>query len=117
VLASDIDPVSVKVARDNARLNGVGDLVEAICAVGFSAAQFAARKPFDLVLANILANPLRQMATPMAAHLAPSALVILSGLLPHQAQGVITSYRARGLVLRRHLKIDGWSSLLLQRAG
>jgi ribosomal protein L11 methyltransferase len=115
VLASDIDPVSVGVARDNARLNGVGNLVEAICATGFSAPQFAIRGPFELVLANILANPLRQMATPMAAHLAPSALVILSGLLPHQAQGVIASYRARGLTLRRHLAIDGWSSLLMQR--
>ena len=117
VLASDIDPVSVRVTRDNARLNGVGNLVEAVCATGFSAPQFAIRAPFDLVLANILANPLREMATPMAAHLAPSAFVILSGLLPHQAHGVIASYRARGLVLRRHLKIDGWSSLLMQRAG
>jgi ribosomal protein L11 methyltransferase len=116
VLASDIDPVSVVVARDNARLNGVGNLVEAICATGFSAPQFAIRGPFDLVLANILANPLKQMATPMAAHLAPSALLILSGLLPHQAQGVIAAYRARGLVLRRHLQIAGWSSLLMQRA-
>jgi ribosomal protein L11 methyltransferase len=116
VLASDIDPVSVRVARDNARLNGVGNLVEAIHATGFSAPQFALRGRFDLVLANILANPLKQMATPMAAHLAPSALVILSGLLPHQAQSVIASYRARGLILRRHLRIDGWSSLLLRRA-
>jgi ribosomal protein L11 methyltransferase len=116
VLGSDIDPVSVAVARGNARLNGVGNLFEAICATGFSAPQFAIRRPFDLVLANILANPLRQMATPMAAHLAPSALVILSGLLPHQAQGVIAAYRARGLVLRRHLQIAGWSSLLMQRA-
>jgi ribosomal protein L11 methyltransferase len=116
VLASDIDPVSVRVARDNARLNGVGNWVETICATGFCAPHFAARGPFDLVLANILANPLRQMATPLAAHLAPSALVILSGLLPHQAQGVIASYRARGLILRRQLRIDGWSSLLLQRA-
>ncbi|WP_375414913.1 50S ribosomal protein L11 methyltransferase [uncultured Bradyrhizobium sp.] len=116
VLASDIDPVSVHVARDNARLNGAGHLVKAICAPGFSAPEFARRGPFDLVLANILANPLRQMATPMAAHLAPSALVILSGLLPHQAQGVIASYRARGLVLRRHLVNGGWSSLLMQRA-
>ncbi len=116
VLASDIDPVSVRVARDNARLNGVGNWVEAVCATGFSAPQFAIRGPFDLVLANILANPLRQMATPMAAHLAPSALVILSGLLPHQASSVIASYRARGLLLRRHLRIDGWSTLLMQRA-
>jgi ribosomal protein L11 methyltransferase len=116
VLASDIDPVSVGVARHNARLNGVGNLVQAIRATGFSAPQFESRGPFDLVLANILANPLRQMATPMAAHLAPSALVILSGLLPHQAQGVIAAYRGRGLILRRQLLMDGWSSLLMQRA-
>src|ERR1700722_2088980 len=116
LLASDIDPLSVRVARDNAGLNGTGDLVEVIRATGFSAPQFAARGPFDLVLANILANPLRQMATPMARHLAPSALVILSGLLPHQAQGVVAAYRARGLVLVRQLQIEGWSSLLMQCA-
>jgi ribosomal protein L11 methyltransferase len=117
LLASDIDPLSVKVARDNARLNAVGHLVQTIHATGFSAPQFAKHGPFGLVLANILANPLRQMATPMARHLAPSALVILSGLLPHQAQGVIAAYRARGLVLKRQIQIEGWSSLLLQYAG
>ena len=117
VLASDIDPLSVKVAGDNARLNGTGELVETSRATGFSAPQFAQRGPFDLVLANILANPLRQMATPMARHLAPSALVILSGLLPAQAKSVIAAYRARGLVLKRHLQIEGWSSLLLQSVG
>jgi ribosomal protein L11 methyltransferase len=115
VLASDIDPLSARVARDNARLNEVGNLVESIRATGFSAPQFAARGPFDLVLANILANPLREMATPMSRHLAPSALVILSGLLPHQARGVIAAYRARGIVLLRHIQIEGWSSLLMQR--
>ena len=117
VLASEIDPSSVLVAAENARLNGAGNLVEAIRATGFSAPQFAKRRPFDLVLANILANPLRQMATPMARHLAPSALVILSGLLPHQAQGVTAAYRTRGLVLERHIQIEGWSSLLLRNAG
>jgi ribosomal protein L11 methyltransferase len=117
VLASDIDPLSVKVARENARLNASGHLVQAIQATGFSAPQFAQFGPFDLVLANILANPLRQMATPMARHLAPSALVILSGLLTPQAASVIAAYRARGLVPVRHLRIEGWSSLLLRHAG
>ncbi len=117
VLASDIDPLSVRVARENARLNQIGHLVQAICATGFSAPQFANTRPFDLVLANILANPLRQLATPMARHLAPSALVILSGLLAHQAAGVIAAYRARGLVPLRHLRTEGWSSLLLRNAG
>jgi ribosomal protein L11 methyltransferase len=115
VLASDIDPLSVQVARENARLNVSGHLVQAIRATGFSAPQFASAAPFDLVLANILANPLRQLATPMARHLAPSALVILSGLLTHQAPGVIAAYRARGLVPVRHLRIEGWSSLLLRK--
>jgi ribosomal protein L11 methyltransferase len=115
VLASDIDPASVRVARDNARLNEVGNLVRTIRATGFSAPPFNAHGPFDLVLANILANPLRQMATPMTRHLAPSASVILSGLLPHQASGVIAAYRARGLVLLRHLRVEGWSSLLMRK--
>ncbi len=53
----------------------------------------------------------------MARHLAPSALLILSGLLPSQAGGVIAAYRGRGLVLVRHLVIEGWSSLLLRNAG
>ncbi|WMT73122.1 50S ribosomal protein L11 methyltransferase [Bradyrhizobium sp. Ash2021] len=117
VLASDIDPASVRVAHDNAHLNETGHLVQAIRATGFAAPQFAQRGPFDLVLANILANPLRQLAMSMARHLAPSALVILSGLLTHQAGPVIAAYRARGLVPVRHLRIEGWSSLLLRKAG
>ncbi|HVV40101.1 MAG TPA: 50S ribosomal protein L11 methyltransferase [Nitrobacter sp.] len=114
ILASDIDPRSAIVARENAVLNGVGNLVESICATGFAAPQFRMRAPFDLVMANILANPLRQLAPAMAAHLAPDAMVILSGLLPHQARSVIATYRTQGLVLIRHIRIDGWSSLLLQ---
>jgi ribosomal protein L11 methyltransferase len=115
VLASDIDPPSVKVARENARLNETGNLVQVIRATGFSAPEFSERGPFDLVLANILANPLRQLATPMARHLAPGALVILSGLLTHQAPGVIAAYRARSLVPLKHLQIESWSSLLLRK--
>ena len=107
---------SVRVARDNARLNGAGDLVRGDprhrlfrAAIRGSAGRsiwcWRTSSPIRL----------RQMATPMARHLAPSALVILSGLLPHQAGGVIAAYRARGLVLMRHIQIEGWSSLLMQR--
>ena len=115
VLASDIDPQSVLVARENARFNGAGNLVEAICATGFSAPQFAARGPFGLVLANILANPLRRLAPQLAAHLAPNAFVILSGLLPHQANSVTVAYRGAGLKLIKRIQIEGWTSLLMQR--
>ena len=115
VLASDIDALSVKVAAENARLNGVGPWVEMAWGSGFSASRLRQRKPFDLVLANILANPLRQMATVMSDHLAGGARVILSGLLSAQAPAVIAAYRARGLVLERQITIDGWSSLLLHK--
>jgi ribosomal protein L11 methyltransferase len=117
VLGSDIDAPSVRVARENAALNGVGNLVQVVRATGFAAPDFARHGPFDLVLANILANPLRQLAGPMARHLAPGAQVILSGLLTPQAPAVIAAYRARGLVPLRHLRIEGWSSLLLRRVG
>jgi ribosomal protein L11 methyltransferase len=115
VLASDIDPRSVVVARENAKLNGAGNLVEAICATGFQSPRFAANGPFGLVLANILANPLRQLAPALAAHLAPNAFVILSGLLPHQANSVVAAYRGAGLKLVKRIQIEGWSSLLMQR--
>lgn len=115
VLASDIDPRSVIVARENAQLNGAGNWVEAIHATGFQSPHFAANGPFGLVLANILANPLRQLAPALTAHLAPQAFVILSGLLPNQANSVVAAYRGAGLKLLKRIQIDGWSSLLMQR--
>ncbi|RTL51620.1 MAG: 50S ribosomal protein L11 methyltransferase [Bradyrhizobiaceae bacterium] len=116
VLASDIDARSVEVARENARLNGAGNLVETICATGFASPRFAAEGPFSLVMANILAGPLRKLAPQMTPHLAPSADVILSGLLPHQASSVVAAYRNNGVKLIRRLQLDGWSSLLMRRA-
>ena len=115
IFASDIDKKSVLVARENARLNGVGNLVEVAHATGFQSPRFAANKPFGLVLANILANPLRKLAPPLVAHLAPGAFVILSGLLPHQASSVVAAYRGAGLKLIKKIQIEGWSSLLMQR--
>jgi ribosomal protein L11 methyltransferase len=117
VLATDIDAMSVKVAHENMKLNGVGNLVETVCATGFSSPAIAKHAPFDLILANILANPLRAMATDMERHMASNGMIILSGLLPHQATSVIVAYRARGLVLLKQQIIEGWSSLLMQRAG
>ncbi len=115
ILASDIDHRAAITARDNARLNGAGNLVHAICATGFGAREFTQHGPFDLVLANILANPLKRLATPMRAHLDTSATVILSGLLPDHANGVIAAYRANGLVLQKKIELEGWASLLLTR--
>ncbi|HWW47836.1 MAG TPA: 50S ribosomal protein L11 methyltransferase [Xanthobacteraceae bacterium] len=114
VVASDIDPQAVAVAHDNAVHNGVGDFVRAFCAAGLDSPQITDAGPYDLILANILANPLQEMAPAMCANLAPAGLIILSGLLPHQADDVIAAYQACGLRLLKNQVIDGWSSLLMQ---
>ena len=115
ILAGDIDHRSLDAARDNARVNGAGPWVDVVFAKGFVGFAFEAQR-FDLVLANILANPLKRLALSMRRHLAPDATVILSGLLPAQANAVIAAYRAVGLVLVKRIEQDGWTSLLLKRA-
>jgi ribosomal protein L11 methyltransferase len=114
VLASDNDPRAVRAARANARLNRAGALVEVIRADGFKARRFRMRAPFDLVFANILLGPLRQMATPMAQVAAADGCVVLSGLLAAQAGAALAAYRARGLVLQHRILLDGWVTLVLR---
>ena len=115
ILATDIDAQAVSVARGNAKFNGTGILVQAVKATGFNSPAFQAHGPFGLVLANILAKPLRSLAPTMIGHLTPSAFVILSGLLPPQANSVVAAYCGNGLKLIRRIQIDGWTSLLMQK--
>jgi ribosomal protein L11 methyltransferase len=115
VVASDIDPVSVRVARDNARLNRAGALVEIVRANGLSDRRMQAGGPFDLVFANILLGPLKQLAHPIRRIAAPEARVVISGLLSGQANAALAAYRSRGLVLERRLSFDGWVTLVLAR--
>src|SRR3954470_13010846 len=72
VLASDIDAEAVVIARENARLNGVAPFVTSIRAPSLTGCSFAARAPFDLVLANILLAPLTRLAGPMHRLIAPA---------------------------------------------
>ena len=116
VIATEIDRQSVRVARDNARLNGVGTLVEAVHAAGLNAPQVAARAPFDLVLANILLRPLQRLAAPIARSLWPNARVVLSGVLATQADATVSAYRSQGLMLKRCIAIDEWVTLVLVAA-
>jgi ribosomal protein L11 methyltransferase len=116
VLASDIDPVAVAIARDNAILNEVGPLIRPIVADGLASPKLAQGAPYDLVIANILAGPLTRLAPQIAAAIAPGGMIILSGLLAWQQNLVSSFYRPHGLVLRRQLCDGPWSALLLERA-
>jgi ribosomal protein L11 methyltransferase len=111
VIASDIDPVAVRVARANVRLNRAG--VELIRADGLGVRRLAGRH--DLILANILLAPLQRLATPIARNLAPGGRVVLSGLLRGQAVAALAPYIARGLMLKERIPLEGWMTLVLER--
>lgn len=113
VLASDIDPVSVEIARDNARANGVAPYVRAITADGLDHPALAGRAPYDLIVANILAGPLTRLAPSICAALAPGGTVILSGLLRHQENLVASFYRPLFLKARR--RMGPWSALVFEK--
>ncbi len=116
VLASDIDPVAVRVAADNARLNGVAPLVRVVTAADVRHAEIRARAPFDLVVANILAEPLVRLAPRLSPLLAPGAALVLSGILPHQRERVMAAYRTQGVRLKRARTFAGWAVLVLGRS-
>lgn len=115
VLATDIDPVATRVARANARLNEVSGLVDCATAPGLSHPVFAARGPFDLIVANILARPLMRLAPLMARIVTPGGTVVLSGILAAQRRQVIAAYAAQRFRHLRTLEREGWVTLLLKR--
>ena len=115
VLGTDIDPVAVETAGGYARMNEVQCLVRLITADCFHDREIRRRAPYDLIVANILAGPLVRLARPIARHLLPGGIVVLSGLLAHQEVYVRTAYRQHGLHLVSRRVIDGWATLTLTR--
>lgn len=119
-IATDIDPVAVDVARDNAAINrvplghGAGELLLAR-ADGMDSPLLAARAPFDLIIANILAGPLIELAPDFPRALAIGGAIILAGLLDSQADSVIRAYEDQGLSLCDR-GFGEWPVLVCERA-
>jgi ribosomal protein L11 methyltransferase len=114
VLATDIDALAVRIARDNARLNRGAPLVRVCRANGVAAADIRGGAPFDLVFANILLAPLQRLAAPLTGIVAPHGRIILSGLLNAQAAAARAAYPH--FALERRIAVDGWSTLVLRRS-
>lgn len=106
VHAGELDPDSVRIARENARLNGVAPFVRPVVAAGLQHPHLSATRFYDLVFANILAKPLKGLAPEIARATAPGGELILSGLLAGDVPGVLAKYRAFGfhLVAKRQLE-------------
>ncbi|MYZ46937.1 50S ribosomal protein L11 methyltransferase [Propylenella binzhouense] len=115
VLATDIDPVAIRVARENAALNRVAPLANFVAAGGMQHGAIRRRAPFDLIVANILAEPLMRLAPAIAGALAPNGVLVLSGLLRHQRERVVAAYALQGLRLDSARIFEGWAVLVLAR--
>ena len=118
--ASDIDPISIEVSTGNARINavplGIGEgALKLVVADGMASPDLADRAPYDLIIANILAQPLIDMAANIVGGLAEGGTLILSGLLVTQAPSVIAAYRAQGMRLSQDSHHGDWGVLVLVR--
>ena len=112
ITATDIDPAAIHVTRENAAENGI-DALHLIVADGALSDDIAARAPYDLVIANILAGPLISMAPEVAAIAAPGAAIVLAGLLDTQREQVIAAFAACGCTLELVDRRGDWTILRL----
>jgi ribosomal protein L11 methyltransferase len=113
IVATDIDPASVRMTRENAAANGVAARISTHVGAGLGAAPRQGR--FDLVLANIQVHPLAGMAPAIRRRIAPRACVVLSGLLAADEGEALAAYRAQGLVLRARYPLGDWITLVVSR--
>ena len=120
VIGGDNDVEAVEVARENADLNGVTELCRFVHAIGLRNDELQARLPYDLVVSNILAGPLIELADSFSAAVRPGGRALLSGLLVEQAEDILAVYRRWGFGLERHVDLETggaiWRTLLLRRA-
>ncbi|HVZ03186.1 50S ribosomal protein L11 methyltransferase [Hyphomicrobium sp.] len=115
IIAADMDAQSVNVAAENIRLNGANRQIRVVRAKGIDHPEIRRRLPFELLIANILAGPLIQLAPHLAKAVETNGILVLSGILIPQAKEVAGAYAAKGFVLRRHDRITGWSTLTFAR--
>lgn len=117
VLAADIDANAVRITKANAHANCVLPYITAIESNGYSARAIGKKAPYDLIMANILAEPLVKFAKDLRKCLKPGGVAVLSGLLHWQENRVLAAHRMQGLRLVGRLREHGWSVLVLRRAG
>ncbi|APX22168.1 MAG: 50S ribosomal protein L11 methyltransferase [Rhodobacteraceae bacterium] len=116
IIASDIDEVAVEVAEANLRANDLTGKVTCVESAGFDNPEVSGRAPFDLVFANILKQPLIDLAPDMARYLGEGGYAILSGILTRQADEVVEVYARNGINLAHREEIGDWVTLTLRKS-
>ncbi len=115
VFASDIDPLAVKIAQENAKINKIEENIYCFEATGLDHYTINNDAPYDLIVANILAQPLIELAPQMSKIATPDAKIILSGILEEQAEEVIAVYFSAGFTLEERLIKNEWAILILSK--
>jgi ribosomal protein L11 methyltransferase len=115
VLALDTDPVAVATTRANAALNGVASRVTARAGSLPPAPRRAADR-FTLIVANLVAGLLVDLAAALGSHLAPGGRLVASGIVAPRADEVLAALAHGGLTLERRVEDADWVTLQLRRS-
>ena len=116
ILAGDIDDEAVIVSAGNAKTNRLDNRIKTFLSDGCQNPLIAAAAPYDLILSNILANPLISFAADITQNLAPQGYAVLSGFVADQSASVIAAYQAQGLNQIKLYSLDDWRAALLRKA-
>ncbi len=114
IIAGDIDPVAIEVARANLVANAMADRVKCVVAAGFAHHALQRSGPYDLIFANILKGPLISLAPEVAARLSRGGFAVISGVLNQQAQEIAEVYARSGISQVRSARIGDWTTLVLR---
>lgn len=116
-VATDNDPEAIRVAAVHAQANGLdAEAIRFICAEGFDDPAITAAGPYPLVIANILAAPLKDMAAALTGATAAGGTIILSGILAaQQADEVQAVYERHGASAQDRLIRGEWATLILRK--
>lgn len=116
-LATDIDPTAVRVANENASVNGVSHLFNAVVADGIADVPVCRDAACDLIIANIFAQPLIKLAPAAAAALDAGGHAVLAGFRLTETDAVADAYREAGIECVDHIDLAGWTTLVGTRRG
>ncbi len=115
IVAADIDVESVNVTAQNAYDNHLEKYIDVVQSDGYQAEIIKQNAPYDIILANILARPLIEMAPLLAAHLAAGGHAVLSGFVDDQIEWVVSAHEKQGLKLLKVYDMDNWHAVLMEK--
>ncbi len=116
IIATELDPLAVAIAKQNCALNSLRNRILVLQANGLKHPEIQNTEPYHLILANILAGPLKRMAGDISKHLKPGGVAILSGILDSQSSQLEARYRLQGLTLETRICLEGWTTLIMTKS-